>query len=92
MNELEKWSQAQPIIIAIRDFLEWCDEQKIELAVMSGHPVVRLNPIMEARERMIARHVGIDLVALENERRALLERSLRIENSHQSTGDRFPHD
>lgn len=71
--ELKKWAAAQPSLSTLRDFLEWLDEQKLEVAAWrpSGNWMM---PVVEDRERMLARYLGIDLNALEHERRALLEK------------------
>lgn len=76
MNELEKWAQAQPTLSAIRGFLEWCDEQHIELAswLPSGH---RMMPIIEGREDLLARYLEIDTKQLERERAALLKKAAK---------------
>lgn len=71
MSALNDWACAQPSMEAVRDFLDWCEAQKIELAqwqVDRKWPV----PITEGREAMLARWQGIDTRKLENERRALL--------------------
>lgn len=71
MSEINKWAAARPTLAAIRDFLDWCETQKIELAVPT--PSGRwLQPVGEDRERMLARYLEIDEAKLENERRALL--------------------
>ena len=71
MTELEKFSQAVPSMEVIRDFLDWCEAQKIELAepTPSGK---WLQPRIEGRETMLARYFEIDGTKLEKERRALL--------------------
>lgn len=71
--ELLKHAEAQFPMSVIRDFLEWCDGQKIELSawVPSGRWLL---PIIEDRERMLERYFGIDANELERERRALLEK------------------
>lgn len=75
MPECEKIAAAQPASRAISEFLQWLDEQGIELAVWRPLGTSML-PITEDRERLLARHFGIDLAKVENERRALLK-SLR---------------
>lgn len=71
-GEINKHAAVQPNMRSIRDFLEWCDSQKIELATWmpSGRWMF---PISEDRERMFARYFEIDEARLERERRALLE-------------------
>lgn len=64
---------------AIGQFLDWLEEQGIFLA--SDQKVERRRekvtlPVYEGKEQMLARYFEIDLVKVENERRALL-RSLR---------------
>lgn len=70
-NELDKWADAQPSMSVILDFLEWCDDQKIELARPTDAGS-RLFSLTEGREAMLARFFKINTVKLENERRALL--------------------
>lgn len=55
----------------IARFLEWCEEQRIELARMDkrGH----LDPINEPGDRIIFKYLGIDPKKLEAERCAILE-------------------
>ena len=58
---------------AILDFLEWLGEQRIDLcSLVPGVSVDRWAPITEGREALAARRLGIDLRAVENERRAIL--------------------
>lgn len=73
VREINKWAAAQPSLTVIRDFLEWCAEQKIELGKPNEGGRWALVPLVEDREAMLARYLEIDTVALENERRALLE-------------------
>lgn len=70
---LDKWADAQPTLTVIREFLEWCDQQKIELAKArpSG---TWYTPLLEDREALLARYLEIDSRQLENARRALLEK------------------
>jgi hypothetical protein len=74
MKELDKWSDAQPMLAVLRDFLEWCDREGIDLAkpLPSGQ---RYMPIIEDREHLLARHLDIDLNRLERERMALLKKA-----------------
>jgi len=73
MKELDKFSAAVPSMEVIRDFLDWCEQQNIELAgpAPSGN---RLWPMIEGREQMLARYFKINAKKLEQERRALLEK------------------
>lgn len=71
MSEMEKFSGAHATLETIRDFLEWCDGQKIELAAWTPHGT-RMLPIIEGREGLLMRYLDLDPVKLENERRALL--------------------
>jgi len=73
VSELSKWSAAQPTLHAIRDFLDWCETQNIDLALPTPSGKW-LQPVMENRESMLARYLEIDTTKLENERRALLKR------------------
>jgi hypothetical protein len=55
----------------LREFLEWCDEQKIELA--TARPTgIWYAPLVEDRERTLDRYLGIDAAQLEKERAALV--------------------
>lgn len=71
---LDSWADAQASLNTIRGFLEWCDEQKIELAtwMLGGH---RMLPLNEDREAMLARYLDIDTVQLERARQALLKKA-----------------
>lgn len=71
-TELERFAAAVPSMHVIREFMAWCEGQKIELAepTPSGR---HLQPRTEGIEHMMARYFGIDLVRLENERRDLLK-------------------
>jgi hypothetical protein len=73
MKELDKFSAAVPSMEVIRDFLDWCEKQNVELAepTPSGN---WLQPRIEGREQMLARYFKIDPKKLEQERRALLEK------------------
>lgn len=76
MSELEKHADAVPSMRVIGDFLDWCEEQKIELAVPT--PSGRwLQPHNEGREATFQRYFGIDANKLENERRALLAKAAK---------------
>jgi hypothetical protein len=58
---------------AVRDFLDWLGEQRIDLCtVIPGLAHDRWAPISEGYDKLIARHLGIDLDAVENERREIL--------------------
>ena len=72
MTELEKFADAVPSMEVIREFISWCEEQKIELA--GPTPSGRwLQPHIEGLEHMMGRYFKINPVKLENERRALLK-------------------
>ena len=73
MTELEKFAEAVPSMEVIREFMSWCEEQKIELASPLPNGV-HLYPLTEGLENMMARYFKINLVKLENERRALLKK------------------
>lgn len=67
MQEVQDTSQA------IGEFLEWLDEQRIDLcSVILGAGHDRWAPIVDGREAILARYFGIDLRAAERERRAVL--------------------
>lgn len=73
-SELEKWSYVQPEIGVLNDFLDWCEQQKIELAV----PRETGNwwaPVNCTRTTLLYRYFGIDMTKLEDERRAVLART-----------------
>lgn len=70
MTELDKFAEAVPSIQVLDEFLDWCDQQKIELATWTNRN--RMLPLTEGRTQMFARYFKIDTVKLENERRALL--------------------
>lgn len=61
---------------AIGEFLEWLDEQDIALSEIDRYTKYLTRgwrlPIVEPRDKLIARFFGIDLVALETEKRAML--------------------
>ena len=71
MSELDKWADARPSMDVIVDFLDWCGEQRIELADWRPNGMSML-PLIEDRASMLARYFKINTVKLENERRALL--------------------
>ncbi len=77
MSELEKHADAVPSMRIIGEFLDWCEEQKIELAepTPSGK---WLQPRIEGREAMFQRYFGISAAKLEKERRALLTKCARV--------------
>jgi hypothetical protein len=70
MSEMAKWAAARMSMMAVEEFLDWCDENGLELATRDGY---RLYPHYEDRQKILDRHFGIDAVKLENERRALLD-------------------
>lgn len=74
MSELDKWADAQPSMAVLREFLEWCDGQKIALAKARPSGTWYL-PLLEDREALLARYFKVNTVKLENERRALLRRA-----------------
>jgi hypothetical protein len=71
MRELDKWAEALPTRNTVREFLEWLDAQKLEVAAWlpSG---TRMLPVLEDRERLLDRYFDIDAARLERERVALL--------------------
>jgi hypothetical protein len=78
--ELDKIKAARADTQAAGDFLEWLDEQGIELSKWEGGLGWGVyEQIDETRESLLARWKGIDLAAAERERRALLDRITRTE-------------
>ncbi len=77
MKEIDRHAYAVPAMRIIGDFLDWCEQQKIELAepTPSGK---WLQPRIEGREAMFQRYFGINGAKLENERRALLAKCGRV--------------
>lgn len=75
MSQLEKFADSLPSRQVLREFFEWLDGQKIELAVPRTESRWMLVPMVEDRERMLDRYFGVDATKLENERRALLART-----------------
>lgn len=58
---------------AVREFLAWLGEERIDLCtVIPGLAHDRWAPVCDGTEKLVARHFGIDLNAVENERRAIL--------------------
>lgn len=71
--ECEKLAACQEDRLVIEAFLEWCESKNLELRdwnhLLSGEPqAINMN-----RAELIACYLGIDLRALENERRQMLE-------------------
>jgi hypothetical protein len=64
---------------AVQDFLDWLlDEKRVVLARYLDHPEPGVFseqpvPIPNSPERLMAEHFGVDLNAVERERRAVLE-------------------
>lgn len=73
MSEIAKHAEAMQAMVVISEFLDWCAEQRIELARMGQFE--RLHPLTEGQLAMLQRYFDIDAVKLENERRALIENS-----------------
>lgn len=73
--ELDKMEAARHETQAVSDFIDWLSEQDIELASRSecGY---RLRPVMEGKDKMLARWKDIDLNACEKERQAILDNFL----------------
>lgn len=55
---------------AISEFLEWLDARGVCLARYQGEHLYSVNG---SRERLLAEHFGIDLDAMEREKRAILD-------------------
>lgn len=59
--------------LTVSDFLEWLCEQRIDLcSIIPGTGHDRWAPITEGAEALTARYLGLDLNAIERERRAML--------------------
>lgn len=69
--ECEKLAREDKRRTPVLHFLEWCQEQGIELAKMDGRG--HLDPVMERDEEIVLRWLEIDPKKLEGERRAMLE-------------------
>lgn len=70
-GELQKFAASHEARKAVNDFLDWCEEQGLCLASFeAGKEWPR--PLIESRDQMLHRYLGIDPQALERERRALL--------------------
>jgi hypothetical protein len=74
--ECERLAALQVRRDAVIDFLEWLDTETIALSQVDtttpGLPRCWHLPIIESRNALLMRHFGIDCVALEKERRAML--------------------
>jgi hypothetical protein len=71
--QLAKLEERSPDIAVVRDFFEWLDEQGLDLCrVERGPGHDRYLPVFETRDATLYRFAGIDPIAIENERRALL--------------------
>jgi hypothetical protein len=73
--ECEKLAAVSDLSQAIGEFIEWAQMQGIQLCSWSDR-FREFSPIHESINNILARHFGIDLVKIEDERRAILE-SLR---------------
>lgn len=62
---------------AVADFLEWCGEEGINLGKYEPRHDEWF-AITESRQDLLARHFGIDLVKLENEKRAMLDECRKL--------------
>lgn len=67
--ELDKLSKLAPKNDIVSAFLQWLDEEEIELA---QYEVDELVPVSVSRENLLGRYLGIDPRTLEKERSALL--------------------
>lgn len=72
MSEIEKHADTMGQRRVLQDFIEWLGEQRLEVAAWNDRGTY-MRPVTEMPDRMIDRFLGIDPVALENERRELLE-------------------
>ena len=72
----------QPKTQVIHEFVEWLNsEKRIELAEPGGR---RLYPTTQNLTALVAEFFEIDLVELENEKRAMIEEQVRINESVKS--------
>ena len=71
MTQLELNAETQDAQRAIHEFLEWCDNQGIELCKLGAS--CRHLPVITGRERIVAQSFGINMPALDRERRELLK-------------------
>lgn len=74
MTEIAKYADTLPTRNTLRDFLEWLDSEKIELAKARPSGIWYV-PLIEGREHLFDRYLGINARELECERRALLARA-----------------
>lgn len=71
-DELDKWAEALPDRRKVEDFLDWLDEQRMEVAVWAdGDRWPR--PVTESRDSLLNRYFEIDAKRLDDQRRALLK-------------------
>lgn len=72
--EAEKLAQASRERIVLDAFLEWCEDQRIELGKWeSGTLNDNFEPLVEKPRDIVFRYLGIDPKKLEAERKALLD-------------------
>jgi hypothetical protein len=72
--EHEKLEKVKERSQACGEFLEWLDAEGIILATWDRRPESdRMHTHMESSHRLLARHFGVDLDALEKEKRAMLD-------------------
>lgn len=71
--ELAKMQAVQDQSQAIGEFIEWLGENGLAICTSNaGSRGESFYPVAVATEEMLARHFGIDLKAVERERRAVL--------------------
>lgn len=79
MNELEKFADTHDENRTICEFIEWLEEQKLEICKLEECAAgVDRVPIMERSEYLVARYLGIDLKKLDKERWRLQERQRKL--------------
>ena len=79
--ECEKLSRHGDERRQIAQFLEWCQEQRIELGVWtSGESWDSFDPLSGQHDTIIMRWLGIDEKKLETERRAMLDAQRKANN------------
>jgi hypothetical protein len=70
-GELDKWAANHADRMVIELFLEWCDEQRLEICAWD-EDARWPRPIVESRDRLLNRYHEVDEARLEEQRRALL--------------------
>lgn len=74
--ELDKMEAARPMTQAAAEFFDWLTEQDFELAKRSECGYY-LTPVMESKDKLLARWQDLDLDACEKERQAILDNFIK---------------